>query len=297
MRSLTLKQPGNYNKILSEIVSSEDFVRYMLKYSLSGLTNQIYEKKINSARTAVTDLQNELERILLSYQSCYERFEEASYRLAGIEATCSNEDTGTELEDYLASNKNLLNITVRNGHLTFIVKTMLIPYLTDTWREIDIRGAYYKDYANMDRNELRLLLNAIFSENRCLKLKMCAYFDMNYSGSSVSSVRGYDYIKANKQLVDYIPNTHLNRFNCFGQNAPDILKELKNGDIISAIECCINCAKHININEGMTFRPFVDSIVTCKGKCLVTDDGTEMTPLEAVRYLKGKQNEETESCA
>ena len=73
----------------------------------------------------------------------------------------------------------------------------------------------------------------------------------------------------------------------------DILQQLESGDMIGAVECCINCAKRINVDEGASFKPFIRSLKSCKGKCIVTNDGRELTPVEAVAYLKGELDETT----
>ena len=122
---------------------------------------------------------------------------------------------------------------------------------------------------------------------------MCAFFDMDYYGSNVNSVRDYNYTAKNPALKHYIPNPHLNRHNCFGQNMSDILTQLEQGDMIGAVECCINVAKRINVDEGASFKPFVSWLKACKGKCIITPNGKELTPVEAVAYLKGDLNETT----
>ena len=198
----------------------------------------------------------------------------------------------TELQDYLMNNPSVGYVSLNDSKISFIVKTFLAPHHIEEWDVMSKNNRMFDKYATglFRASEIKLLLDAIFSEDRCLKLRMCAYFCMDYFGSAVGSQSRYNYVATDKALADFIPNPHLHHHNCFGQNKEAILEQLKNGDAIGAIECSIACAQRINIHEGMNFRPFVRELLNAEGKCIVTEDGTEMTPKEAVAYLRGSNN-------
>ena len=295
MRTFTLKSSVNFQKYLGEMISSKDFTAFMLKSQLTGFEKRMYEIKEKSAETKVNEYENKLETFLRQYQETYSLLVEAQFRLEGIRAVMDGVEEKTELEEYLINNKNLVNITVNGDKISFIVKTYLYPYLAHDWKTLDQRGGIYLCVNEHDREDARLLLSAIFSEEQKLKLKMCAIFEINYFGGTVSSIKYYDYPKANSTLKDYVPNTHLNRYNCFGQNMSDITTQIKDGDLVGAVECCINVAKRINIHERMTFEPFVSNLMKFTGRCLENKDGISMTPKEAIQYLKGLKNEDKQS--
>lgn len=291
MRTLTLKSTGNFLNMLNEMANEKSFREFIMKVQLENIEKKFYEVKIRNAKRRVEDYNSEAENYLRRYKEIIPKLEEAKYLLCGIESAAAEAGERKELEEYLINNKSLINISVNGNYIDFIVKTYLVPYLTETWKNIDRRGAIYQDYNNYSKRDVKLLLNAIFSEDHCLKLRMCAYFHMNYFGGECNSQQHYDYVKANSELKDYIPNEHFNKYNCFGQNESDILEHLRLGDVVSAIECCISAAKKINIDESMTFSPFVVHLFESTGKCLVTEDGAEMTVKEAIEYLKEQKNE------
>ena len=43
--------------------------------------------------------------------------------------------------------------------------------------------------------------------------------------------------------------------------------------------------------EGMTFRPFATDLFRSNNKCLVGEDGSEYTVMEALALLKGETDE------
>ena len=290
MRTLSLKTSTNFRNQYNEMVKSSDFARFILKIQLTGFEKKIYKVRVTAAENEVNDKFRTTECLLRDYKKEYEKYQEALIRYEGIKSLMNSVEEKTELEEYLLNNKNLVNISVNDSKISFIVKTYLFPYLASYWKTMDRAGAIYTNLDWITKEEMRLLLTAIFSEKPTLKLKMCAYFELDYFGSEVTSKRGFNFVEANKELKDYLPNTHLNKHNCFGQNRVDVLQQLQNGDVIGAIECCINVAQRININESYTFQPMIDSLIRFEDKCLETKDGISMTPKEAVEYLKGLQN-------
>lgn len=292
-RTLTLRTSNDYVRIVQQLTNCDSFRKYSLRKTLVGFEKNIFTRKLNSARSQVDQLQSKMDNVLAQYRTLVQQHFDAKILFEGLMATGSDIEDRTELQEYLINNKSIDDISVNDSYIQFVVKTYLFPYLTDSWENMDNRGAIYDNIRGYnselgDKDNIRLLLNAIFSSKACLKLKICGHIKLDYLGSSVESVRGYDYSK----YPDYIPNTHLSRHNCFGQNGPDIIEQLKMGDTIGAIECAINCVKHINVDElSATFIPFLSNLLNCTEKCLVNEDGQELTPVEAIKYLKEKDDE------
>lgn len=293
LETLTYKMNGNYVTKLTELANSTSFRSYLLKEQLAAFEKKLFEKKVEAARMSLNSLEAEMEQALEAYRKACSRRIEALALVNGLETMANNTEEHTELQDYLTSNPRICCVTLNDSRISFIAKTFLAPHHIEEWETMSKKNRMFDKYETAIHSsaEIKLLLDAIFSENRCLKLKMCAYFCMDYFGSAVGSQSRYNYKDADPTLKDYIPNPHLYHHNCFGQNKTAILTQLMNGDAIGAIECCIACAQRVNIHESMSFDPFVRDLLGSTGKCLVAEDGTEMTVREAIAYLKGQSNE------
>ncbi len=294
--SLSQYTDAAYRKEIHNLIDDPKLKEILLHKSLFGFEKRLRTAKYKNAAERAENLLREMENILDEYRNVCTRRNEAVVYAEGLKVQMDAVEVDTEFEQYLATNKLLTDIDIQDDHLNFIVKTFVDPYLPDDWDALSRRGYIFEGYRSNgsvldDKDNMRLLLNAIFSRNHTLKLRICAYFSMDVFGTSVSSIRDYDYVEQNPILANYIPNGHLNTHNCFGQNRSDILMQLADGDMIGAVECCINVARRMNVAESASFVPFVESIKKCKGKCIVAEDGTEMTVAEAVNYLKGKQDE------
>jgi len=287
--ALTLTTPIEYKAKLAEIINQEAFSRLMLRYQFVNFEKKLYAKRIKSAEKAVDDLKIAIDKIMQQYKELFEKKQDAAVYLAGLQSMANDTEEKTELCDYLANNKCISNVQVEGTKISFIVKTFLMPYHIADWENMSAAGMIFRNWG-WNVADSKLLLDAIFSDSRCLKVKMCAAITMDYYGSEVNARTRFNFSDTSTDLKHYMPNPHLNKHNCFGQNKPDILSQLRDGDIIGAIECCINCVKHVNINESITFRPFISDLLAFRGKCIVTEDGTEMTPASALTYLKEKGN-------
>lgn len=290
---LTLTQIKDtfYNEAAKKIVESQNFKDFVTKFVLSEFERKMYTRKVKAAEDALTSIEKEMQEALEKYRIACERRLNTSALLLGLKEMERNQETNTETQTYLENNPHVSNVTVADTHIRFIAKTELVPYFCEEWETLTQRGYLSRFTGSYSKEDVSLLLNAIFSENRSLKLRMCAYFDMDYFGSSVKSCVRYDYLGTDNKLKDYVPNPHLNMHNCMGQNAEAILEQLKAGDMIGAIECAIACAQRVNIHESFTFEPFIRGVLSNKNKIITTLDGTELTVDEAIEYLKGNQNE------
>lgn len=290
VRSLTLRSSANYIQRLQELAETDSFRTFSLRIQLDKFEKTIYERKLYSARNEVKAIEQTLDELLDRYRTTVAKHTEAKIRLEGLQVITNSTEDRTELQEYLIDNKNITKIAIHDSHIQFVVKTYLIPYLTESWEIMSSRGFIFSELqgALSNPDEAKLLLDAIFSSNHSLKLKMCAYIDLDYAGGTVRSSTSYDY----SQIKGYVPNPHLQYHNCFGQNGPDIIAQLKMGDPIGAIECAINCVKHVNVDEtAATFKPFLQHLAKNDQKCIVNKEGAEMTLTEAIAYLKGENNE------
>ena len=294
--SLTKSSDSAFKKEIQNLLLNEDLKHFLLKSELIGMEKSIRERRYNGIMSTVNGYIEEMQQSLERYRKAYEHKMDYEAMAYGLKAQMDAMEEHTEFEDYLCENKLLTNIEVKDGKISFIVKTFVNPYLPDDWDSLSRQGYIFRDHARVgncldDEANLKLLLDAIFSKDHTLKLRICGFISLDYYGSHATSVKGYNYTANDPTLKDYVPNAHLNRHNCFGRNMDDILSQLGDGDLIGAVECSINVVKRINVAESASFDPFVDYIKSCRGKCIVTEDGQELTAPEAVTYLKEKNNE------
>lgn len=299
--TLMNQRDTTYRKAVEQFLGNEDLKRFLLRNQLLGFEKTLRQRKYEAAVDVVKDFEHQMEQCLRNYQNYWAQRQDAQVTADGLKYAVEQTEDETEFEDYICENKHLTNISLSNEGISFVIKTFVDPYLPDDWDSLSNRGTIFEGYKGYnevvgEKENLKLLLDAIFSRNHSLKLKICGYINMNFRRGWCESQTGYNYVQADPNLRDYIPNGHLQEFNCFGQNKTEILAAMSEGDTIGAVECCINVVRRENVSERATFSPFVKTLVKCKGKCIVSEeDGSEMTPEQAIEYLKEKMNNEAAS--
>lgn len=290
LQTLTYKTSGNYINAITELASKDTFQKFILKKEIAGFEKALYKKKVEYAKKSLDTIEKAMEKAMEDYKNASRNRIDAMALVVGLTEMANRKEEETELEHSLVRNKSITQVKLRDSHICFIAKTFLAPYHIEDWDKNSARGTMFTQYTCSEfpnAKDIKLLLDSILSSKRCLKVKICAYFDIDYFGTEVNSQKNYPF---NDELKDYIPNPHLNRSNCLSQNRKAILDQLAMGDAVGAIECAIACAQRINIHESISFSPFVRELLSSSKKCLVAEDGTEFTAKEAVAYLKGKEN-------
>lgn len=285
-----------YKKEMQTLLEDSGLKRFLLSSELFGFERCVRKKKYDDAVEQFNRCINNMDSLLDRYRQECENKNTAEALVRGLKQEMDETAENTEFEEYLYDNKLLSDIRVDGSKISFIVKTFVDPYLPDDWDSLSQRGSIFRNHPDAgncldDEENLKLLLDAIFSRNHCLKLRICGVITLDYLGSYVSSTRNFNFTTHDPSMKNYVPNAHLYVHNCFGRNMDDILMQLRENDLIGAVECCINVVRRMNVSEGPSFDPFVNMLKKNKGKCIVTEDGREMTCKEAVDYLKEKKNE------
>ena len=289
--SLTASKEGavKYKLMLFDLTKTKEFDRLILVRSLPGIEKKLFQGRINRYERQIESLNRSMEKALKEYQTYCESKNELVNEIFGLQTMQKNKAEHTEIEDYILNNKNICNFSVNDEVISFIVQTYLVPYNQSEWDILRANRSFFEGRSNKySTEEVKMLLDALFSRNRKLKLKMCGLIKIDYFGTSIHSVKTYDY-KADG-ICDYIPNPHLNIHDCFGQNSAVILEQMKYGDLVGAIECAIQTVQKVNFHESYTFNPFVKQLFQFEGECIVAGD-KEMTVRDAIEYLKGQKNE------
>ena len=289
LETLTQKTRTNYISKVKELLNSKEFRSCTLKMQLNSFEKKLYEKKVEAAQTELNTIEQTMRDAMEEYRKACDKRMNAIATLNGMRSMAEEIEERTELQNYLLNNNRLSCVQLDGSTISFIVKTYLAPHHIEEWETMSRSNRMFDGLvigSSITADEVKMLLDAILSEDRCLKMKMCAYFSMDYFGNSVTSRVNFGYASMDDELKDYIPNPHLHIHNCFGQNKLAILDQLISGDAIGAIECAIACAQRVNILESMTFHPFVRRLLESDAKCLVTEDGKALTPKEAIEYLK-----------
>lgn len=292
--SLNMKSSADFIRAVSELLAP--YRKEMLKQEFGDLMRDMHEYEIRVQQDNITRLDNEMEEYLSHYSMTARNRENAIIYLEGLKATIAQgTDADNELIEYVASNPCLHNVTYADRCLNLGIITYLTNVDVDKWMKAQQRDNIFTGYSIRTDNPFfkqenrKLFLNSLFGvEVPQLYVKLRSYLELNTDRKTLNiRMRNLDFSKMDYEFKSCLSNPHFAYHSCPGQNRGAITECLANGELISAIECCIAATGSVNIAEtDITFRPFVQEILTSTEKiihCIPTN--TDMTPAEALLWL------------
>jgi len=292
--SLTQKYAPSYEQIIKTFADKYDFRSKKIQKLLGGFETAAKRQQLRNVENNLQDKENRIDRNVSQYMDLIREREQLLVQKAGLTQMINEGCTESEIADYFVCNRHLNPLSINNTRLDFIVDCYLENFDPDMYERIseNFRGYMYTEYdvscSTFAPNEARKkLLDAIFSDEPLLKVKMCAFYSIDLQGS-VSSVQNYSYPT---EYRDCIPNPHLQRHNCLGNHKRYIEECLRNGNNIGAIEQCVSSAKSINVGESATFPSFLKALFSSSCKSVIElPDGTSCTPKEAYEWLLAQES-------
>ena len=298
IESLREKTPTKYEDCIARIAEQYDFRTARIRQLLSGFETRYEVMECEKVRNEIQSCIGYINSLNNQIGDYLRAKNEREIRLLGLEAKIANGSEESEIMDYFLHNNNLVLESVNNDSMVFVVKTYL-EYFDEDLAERVIRNETSYVYRPNGRgcnniisaDDMRMLMTAIFLDQK-LRIKFCAAYRFSMNGS-VSAVSRYGF---GAECRDCTPNTHIDRFSCLGNYQRSINELLKHHDYIGAIEQCSASCKSLNFNDSPVMQEFMrrmygisdyqDSINT---RCIELPDGTVVTPVDAINWLKAQE--------
>lgn len=298
VKSLSNKEKDKFYASIQSVL--KPFTAEFRRLQLSSLMKDIHDVKINNALSNVNNLRSRASSAEQQLGSIISQLKEAIMIYEGMKATEQYDAPEEALVEYLSDNKDIHGLDIRDHYLYFSVTTLLNNFNEQAWRSFSDRGNIYDGEYNTTlldvfkkRENRKILLDAIFNEDPTLFVRMAGNYQINLDQCRVSTSSGYDYENIDPVFKDYMPNPHLKIFECLGGYRDRIMPALRDRNYISAIEICIASAGSINLDEvTQTFRPFLGWLLSSTAKVIQLQDGTAMTPEEALVWLVDNKEKE-----
>lgn len=296
VRSLGQDSPDEYERIINEFAADYDFRSYAIKTMCGDFEGRVIRDELEEKKNQFERIQRSITESLNEYHRLLNNMNDMNVRIMGLEAKLHDVSGQNALVDFFTSCKNLIPVSLSGGELTFIVQTYLTNFSPDMFETMSANGNshFYTDYGYTkeweDPEKRRKFLNAIFSDEAVLKIKVCGVYVMNTRGY-IEAISSYSYPE---ECKDYMPNPHLQYFSCLGNHEQLINDRLKDHDYVGAVVQCIGSAGSVNLSEGVTIRRMLGGQIFSgnQRKIIELPDGTSVTPTEAYEWLVAQEKNE-----
>lgn len=303
IQSLRETSPDNYERCLSKLAEQYDFRTARIRQLLSGFESRYERIECEKIQQDIEGIDAQINRLNNQIGDYLSRRNDSCIRLLGLEQKIAKGGEDSEIMEYFLCNERLVLEQVTDRDMYFCVKDYL-EYFDKEMAERAINNmssfVYQADGRRLRTGDaaekMKKLMTEIFvSDNPRLRIKICAAYRFDLNGS-VGPNGGHDF---GCEFAGYLPNPHINRYNCMGNYLTTINELLRNRDYIGALEQCIASCKSLNWGDGAVMSHFMGTMWGngADNRCIELPDGNVVTPNEAIKWLEQQEmetNEQTE---
>ena len=138
--------------------------------------------------------------------------------------------------------------------------------------------------------DVKDIFHAVFADNKGV-FKVEGMFQL----TNLASIRAISHSTSGQFGDTRLPHPHLYHHACLGGNETYINNYLRQGNWDMAIEQTIAAVKNINFGDSTVIREFVEDVrhaLQGSCKCVLADNGKDMTLREFLAYIRENQENE-----
>ena len=284
------KDSPKFTKVVNELAQKYDFKSMMMARTLIGWNNHFREAQIRTLESKCDKARN---NIAAQEQAISTSYMELDALLFNLNAMLNQPaDTNEALFNFFKTHKQLGVYRVQNssnGKTLYYTITETIEYYDEDAfvRVRDNPNSYFN--TSTCGAEVREVFNAVFALNKG-KFRVEAMFTLN----NLSSINAQSGMRSGGYDETHLPHPHIYHHACLGGNRDAIARYMNDGDWDLAIEQTIAAAKNVNFGDSTVVSKMLRDVAgrfeSCR--CIVADNGTEMTPREFLNYIRTAENNE-----
>jgi hypothetical protein len=191
--------------------------------------------------------------------------------------------------EYFMCNKRLSVINVSGTRIEFVVHGYADVFDEDAFEQyVKNRKSYMYSRLSPRITDVQMekLYHAIFSDG-VYKLRLCAAYNADMKGG-LKAMKHYTFPPESKT---YLENPHIQQFGCIGSYAMRFQEYMRKKDYVGAIDQATISCKNLNFHDSAVMGTFASQLSNTSTTCIEKDDGTLLTPYEAIQCLLKEDSE------
>lgn len=302
LSSLLKKTSHEYESIMSDLASGIDFRGEHIRSQLKGFDTLYEQKKIEEVSAHVQAKQAQIDHYYNQIGTLMREIDKAQMEQFWLEAKFSA-GGDSELMSYFLRNKNLSLVKTEGTSITFVVRAYLDSYDPDQFTrlyknrksalyQMGVRGSFNGMLNEVDADDMSLLYHAVFGEET-LKLKVCAAYQADINLTQLrTGIKGQkNFTSYPAEVSDCLRHPHIHSMGCIGNFHKYFLQAMQRRDYVAAIEQAFLSASNINFSDPPALLYMTQYLMESDAPCLEAPDGTSMTRVEAIQWLRKRQKE------
>lgn len=282
-----------FNNIINALCARYDFQAARFKKVLIGWNDGYRKKQIAYLKSQCDECHNAIERCQKDIADYFNALNQNSVNLEALIAQGDSVDDS--VYKFFMSHKQISICRTEqnsNGNVMQYCVAETIEYFDS--------DAFIRLYNNPNSSiggaskDVKDIFHAVFADNKGV-FKVEGMFQL----TNLANIRAISHSTSGQFGDTRLPHPHLYHHACLGGNETYINNYLRQGNWDMAIEQTIAAVKNINFGDSTVICEFVEDVrhaLQGSCKCVLADNGKDMTLREFLAYIRENQeNEGTEN--
>lgn len=304
LHSLRETSAEKYQSCISRIAENYDFKSARVRQLLAGFETRYEKIECEKVRNEIDAIDRNIRQLNEQIGTLYGRRGDTCIKLLGLERKIAEGGEDSEIMEYFLCNNKLYLENVTERDMYFAVKEYLSYFDREmAERAINNMRSFVYPYGERTHNGItcdgmkKLMTEIFVQEEPVLRIKFCAAYRFDLNGNV--STQGRHHFD-DCEFAEYMPNTHIDRYNCMGGYERAINQLLGRRDYIGALEQCVASCKSLNWGDSPVMCEFMSTMWGDSGynnRCIELPDGRVVKPAEAIKWIEqqeAKANEQKE---
>lgn len=291
-RAINTGNGEEFSSIVDSCYGDIDFEAHITKKLLTGWANKSKDQQIINLQNQRKDIEQKVANYEQNLHKLYQDLSNVVTSLNQWMKVYDKDDLS--VYNFFQSHKQLSVLsTSQNGYGASVLYYSILETLE--YFDEDAFMAMYKEKRSILYDQGRDFARRICYEtfiNKRGKFR----FESQFMLTNVTGLAAVAGVVSHKYDDISMPNPHLFHHHCLGDNEGYINGYLKTGDWDLAIEQTIAATKNLYFGDSVVFREFLGDIWEYKDrKCIVLDDGTNISPQELYDIVLKEDTEKNKS--
>lgn len=281
-----------FKKIVEEPVKDFDFKAACMKRTLMNWGKTSIEGQIATLTSKSDDVRESIGTTERNLAALYTKLGNLMTNINALRATQDEDDDS--VYRFFANRKQLALYKVENRTDSYGAHNSILYFsITDTVEFYDaeeFKRVFNNPHSYLGKSQdIRDLFWGLYGANKGA-VRVESIFKLT-NLFSLEVVRG---VRTGAYTATHLPHPHQYNYGCLGANSTYIQRYMSEGNWDMAIDQAIASVKNINFGDSTVMETYVRSFEknmdSCR--CIIADNGSEMTPREFLQYVRNNENNE-----
>ena len=291
--SLMKSSPDAYYKALDAMANKLGFRADVERKMLNDFESKGDRDRADEEERSIMDLNDRFDSLNRQIAEVLKERYNRQIALLGLREKIASGDGCGELGDYFAANGNVSFVSIDGDKIIFVTKGCLSYWDEElAERMIGNHSSYIYSGCGGREKDFELLYRKVFLE-RAIRIRVCAAYSIARRGR-VYRYKNYSFPAG---FDTYMPNPHIDRFQCIGDNEPVINQCIAKSDFVGAVDQCVAATLNFNMADSTVMGTFGRMLnkggdYTPNIKAFELPDGTVTDPEGAIEWIKSQNTED-----